>query len=199
MRNFNASDWYWRLPNGTDIFASARGAIVGADDAALKAWSAPDDWEPTPCPVDASGAPTLVALREELARWGLALPDALAAAPSAADLVAYAAARRFAVETGGVVVNGVTVATDRDSQSMVANAYAGMQAGAVASVKFKAASGWIELTADQMKAVALAVFAHVQACFAAEDGCDAGINASPPTITTLAEVNAAFAGLAPAA
>lgn len=199
MRNFNASDWYWRLPAGTDIFASARGALVKADDAALRAWSAPDGWEPTPCPNDASGVPTLAALRAELARWGLALPDALAEAPTPADLVAYAAARRFAAETGGVVVNGVTVATDRDSQSMVANAYAGMQAGGVASVKFKAASGWIELTADQMKAVALAVFAHVQACFSAEDGCDAGIHASPPTITTFAEIDAAFASLVPAA
>ncbi len=66
-------------------------------------------------------------------------------------------------------------------------------------MKFKAASGWIELTAEQIKAVALAVFAHVQACFAAEDAADAGINAAPPTITTLAEVDAAFAGVATAA
>ena len=116
-----------------------------------------------------------------------------------ADLIAYAAARRFAVETGGVDVNGLRVATDRGSQSMVANAYAGMQAAGAASVKFKAASGWIDLTADQLKAVALAVFAHVQASFAAEDACDAGINASPPTIATLADVDAAFASLAPAA
>lgn len=116
-----------------------------------------------------------------------------------ADLVAYAAARRFAVEVGGVDVNGVRIATDRDSQSMVANAYAGMQASGATSVKFKAASGWIELTTDQLKAIALAVFAHAQACFAAEDGCDAGINASPPTITTYAEVDAAFASLMPAA
>ena len=116
-----------------------------------------------------------------------------------ADLVAYAAARRFAVEVGGVDVNGVRIATDRDSRSMVANAYAGMQVSGAPSVKFKAASGWIELTTDQLKAIALAVFAHVQACFAAEDGCDAGINASPPTITTYAEVDAAFASLMPAA
>ena len=98
--------------------------------------------------------------------------------------------------TGGLKVNGLTIATDRDSQSMIANAYAGMQASGAESVKFKAASGWIELTADQIKAIALAVFAHVQACFTAEDGCDAGINASPPTIATFDEVDAAFAGLA---
>ncbi|MGX9981990.1 DUF4376 domain-containing protein [Methylobacterium fujisawaense] len=115
--------------------------------------------------------------------------------PTPAQLVAYAAAKRFAVETGGLEVNGLTVATDRDSQSMIANAFAGMQASGAASVKFKAASGWIELTAEQIKAVALAVFAHVQACFTAEDAADAAIHATPATITTFAAVDAAFAGL----
>jgi len=126
-------------------------------------------------------------------------PAPVVAPPSVSDLVAYAAARRYTVETGGVSLNGVTIATDRDSQSMVANAYAGMQASGAASVKFKAASGWIELSADQLKALALAVFAHVQACFAAEDAADAGINAVPPTIATFAQVDAAFAGLLPPA
>lgn len=121
------------------------------------------------------------------------------APPSIARLVTYAAERRYAVETGGVTVNGVSVATDRDSQSMVANAYAGMQASGATSVRFKAASGWIELSLDQLKAVALAVFDHVQACFTAEDAVDAAVNASPPTITTYAQVDAAFAGLAPKA
>lgn len=120
----------------------------------------------------------------------------VAAPPSIAQLVAYAAARRFTAETGGVIVSGVSVSTDRDSQSMVANAYAGMAASGAASVRFKADSGWIELTFDQLKAVALAVFAHVQACFSAEDAADAAINANPPTITTFAQIDAAFAELA---
>ncbi|MDH2313159.1 DUF4376 domain-containing protein [Methylobacterium brachiatum] len=118
--------------------------------------------------------------------------------PTVAELVAYSALKRYAVETGGITVNGLRVATDRDSQSMVANAYAGMQATGAASVKFKAASGWIELNLDQIKALAVAVFGHVQACFAAEDACDAGINAGPPTIATFADVDAAFASMSPA-
>ncbi|MGX9980249.1 DUF4376 domain-containing protein [Methylobacterium fujisawaense] len=154
----------------------------------------------------ATVAATLVACPDSVVIEGWSYADAsktfaapVVAPPTIAQLVAHAAAKRFAVETGGLSVNGLTVATDRDSQSMIANAYAGMQASGAASVKFKAASGWIELTAEQIKAVALEVFAHVQACFAAEDAADAGINAAPPTITTLAEVDAAFAGVATAA
>ncbi|MGU3475628.1 DUF4376 domain-containing protein [Methylobacterium sp. D48H] len=108
-----------------------------------------------------------------------------------ADLVAYAATKRYAVETGGIVVGGAKVATDRDSQGMIGNAFAYVTASGAASVRFKAASGWIALSADQVKALALAVGAHVQAAFAAEDDLDAAINANPPTVTTFAQIDAA--------
>lgn len=170
------------------------------DGRAVELWTAPDNKLPGECfPTDL--AATFHPAGGAKIGWtwdsgAFAPPVAPAATP--ADLVTYAAARRYAVEIGGVDVSGVRVATDRDSQSMVANAFAGMQASGISSVKFKATSGWIDLTPDQLKAVALAVFAHVQACFTAEDACDAGINASPPTITTFAEIDAAFASLAPA-
>lgn len=122
------------------------------------------------------------------------LPEGYAAALAAQDqsgLIAYAAAKRFAVETGGIVVGGATVATDRVSQAMIGNAFAYVQASGADSVRFKAASGWVTLSADQVKALALAVGAHVQAAFAAEDDLDAAINASPPTVTTTAQIDAA--------
>ena len=116
---------------------------------------------------------------------------AKAAALAVANLVAYAAAKRYAVETGGILVGGAKVATDRDSQAMIGNAFAYITASGAASVRFKASSGWITLSADQVKALALAVGAHVQAAFAAEDDLDAAINASPPTVTTTAQIDAA--------
>ncbi len=116
-----------------------------------------------------------------------------------AQLSAYAAARRYAVETGGIVVNGAPIATDRESQAMIGNAYAYVIASSAASVSYKTTAGFVTLTADQIKAVALAVGAHVQACFKAEDEADAAINVAPPTITTFAQVDAAFAALIPAA
>ncbi len=82
-------------------------------------------------------AATLVACPDPAVVEGWSYSDAsktfaapVVAPPTIAQLVAYAAAKRFAVETGGLSVNGLTVATDRDSQSMIANAYAGMQASA---------------------------------------------------------------------
>ncbi|MGU3665795.1 DUF4376 domain-containing protein [Methylobacterium sp. A49B] len=114
-----------------------------------------------------------------------------AAAAAIAELTAYAAAKRFAVETGGIVVGGASVATDRDSQAMIGNAFAYVTASGAGSVRFKASSGWVTLSADQVKALALAVGAHVQAAFAAEDDLDAAINASPPTVTTAAQIDAA--------
>ncbi|APT31933.1 hypothetical protein MCBMB27_02642 [Methylobacterium phyllosphaerae] len=121
--------------------------------------------------------------------------DMLGKAPPAIDLSAYAAAKRFAVETGGIVVAGAPVATDRGSQAMIANALSYVQASGAASVSYKSPAGFVTLTAEQIKAVGLAVGAHVQACFQAEDSVDAGLHASPPTITTFAQVDAAFAGL----
>lgn len=121
--------------------------------------------------------------------------DLLGKAPPAIDLAAYAAAKRFAVETGGITVSGAPVATDRGSQAMIANALSYVQASGAASVSYKSPAGFVTLSADQIKAVALAVGAHVQACFVAEDAVDAGLHASPPTITALAQVDAAFAGL----
>jgi len=118
--------------------------------------------------------------------------------PTAAELSIHAADRRYAVETGGITVNGAPIATDRVSQAMIGNAYAYVQASGAASVSYKTAAGFVTLTADQVKAVALAVGAHVQACFKAEDDVDAAINASPPTLTTVAEIDAAFAMAAPA-
>lgn len=111
------------------------------------------------------------------------------------DLAAYAAARRFAVETGGIAVNGAPVATDRGSQAMIANALSYVTASGAASVSYKSPAGFITLSADQVKEVGLAIGAHVQACFAAEDTIDAGIHASPPTVTTLAQIDAAFAAV----
>ena len=99
----------------------------------------------------------------------------------------YAAARRYAVETGGIVISGVAVATDRASQAMLAGAFAFANQNPEATIQYKAASGWVSLTHDQVVAIANAVGAHVQACFAAEHAVDAAIAAG--TITTRSEID----------
>lgn len=108
--------------------------------------------------------------------------------PPPVDLYAYAASKRYAVETGGIVLNGMHVMTDRASQSLITGAYNYVQANPDITVKFKTSGGFVELTATQMTAIANAVGAHVQAAFAAEGEINQQIIAG--TITTPAEIDA---------
>lgn len=106
-----------------------------------------------------------------------------------ARLVDYAADKRWRVETGGLTVGGTRVDTSRESQSMIANAHAYVAASGATSISYKADSGWVTMDAATVTAVALAIGAHVQAAFAAEEAADAAIAAG--TITSTAEIDAA--------
>ena len=180
MTPFTPQDWYWQADDGR-VFASVRQAVVTADDPAFVAFTA--GARPTAWPRDGAGAQTAAALQEVLTPYGLW-----------ADLAGYAAAARYAKETGGLKVGTAQIDTSRESQAMVANAYQFMQVSGAPSTQYKTASGWVTVSADQMKAIALAVGAHVQACFAAEADLDAKITAG--TVTTTAQIDAAFAALA---
>src|SRR5690606_30118505 len=72
-------------------------------------------------------------------------PPALSAAELKTALKAYAADKRWQVETGGITVGGAMIDTSRDSQAMITGAYAWSQANPAEIVKFKAASGWVDL------------------------------------------------------
>ena len=120
------------------------------------------------------------------------------AAPSPAaqlDLKAYAAAARYAKETGGITVGNAQIATDRSSQAMIANTVAYMTQQGVAAVNYKTGVGFVSLSLAQITAIAKAVGAHVQACFDAEQAVDAGVSATPPTVITMAQIDAAFAAV----
>ncbi|MFK0163481.1 DUF4376 domain-containing protein [Rhizobium sp. NPDC090279] len=108
--------------------------------------------------------------------------------PDPVDLYAYAASKRYAIETGGVELNGMRVMTDRASQSLITGAYNYVEANPDVFVKFKTAAGFVELTAAQMMAIANAVGAHVQASFAVEGEVNSLIIAG--TITTTTEIDA---------
>lgn len=107
--------------------------------------------------------------------------------PVAVDLYAYAAAKRYVVETGGIVFNGMSIMTDRQSQSLITGAYNYVDANPDVMVQFKTASGFVELTAAQVRDVANAVATHVQASFAAEGAVDQQIIAG--AFNTTAEID----------
>jgi hypothetical protein len=113
----------------------------------------------------------------------------------AVDLVAYAASKRFAIETAGITVGGTAIDTDRASQAQIVGAVAYVQQNPAAVFQWKAGpSTFVSLDAAAIVAVGNAVGAHVQACFAKEAEVDASIAGG--AITTTDAIDAAFAGVA---
>ena len=93
-------------------------------------------------------------------------------------LAALKSARDAAVDSG-ITVDGMQVQTDDLSQSRLTAAALAAQLDPGATVRWKLATGaFVELTAPQIIALALAVRAHVQACFDREADLAAQIRAA---------------------
>ena len=75
------------------------------------------------------------------------------------------AARRYQVETGGTTVEGVQVNTERDSQALLTGAAFAATLDPAYHIKWKAATGFVDLTGEQVIGLASQVRAFVQACF----------------------------------
>jgi len=75
------------------------------------------------------------------------------------------AAARFAAETGGIVVGGAEIRTDRESQGLITGAALKAIQDAEYSCSWKTDDGFVQLSAPQILAIADAVRAHVQSCF----------------------------------
>jgi hypothetical protein len=184
MITFDPANWYWIVAGSTSrVFSSATGAYVALSDATYQSWLAE------------GGTPTRIASEDELVDMlQTRAPNVVAQFP--AGLLAYAAAARFAKETGGITFNGAAVQTDRETQAQLSGAYNYVQVAPSATIQWKQADGsFISLNAAAITAVATAVAVHVQACFGAEATLAAGINASPPMVTTKAAIDAAFAAI----
>lgn len=95
------------------------------------------------------------------------IADQLLADVKAARLSALAA-YRYARETAGITVGGAVILTDRQSQAMIVGAHSLVTAAPATLIDWKGAGGWVQLDAATVTAIALAVGAHVQACFSAE-------------------------------
>ena len=81
------------------------------------------------------------------------------------DWPAAIAERRWEREVGGIVVAGLTIATDDRSKLLINGAAVEAMLDLNYQMQWKTPSGFVELTASQVLAVARAVRAHVQACF----------------------------------
>jgi predicted secreted acid phosphatase len=114
--------------------------------------------------------------------------------PDAAALRAYAAVARWRKENGGMTIGGLTVATDDRSKALIQGAYLQAQRDPAFTAQWKTASGsFAIISAAEIEAVALAVSAHIQACFAKEAEVVQDIDNH--VIDTFAQIDAAFDAL----
>ena len=89
--------------------------------------------------------------------------------PTEAELLAYAADKRWRVETGGIVVSGVPIATDDRSKTMIMGARLKADSDPAYVARWKNAAGeFVDIDAVTIIAVSDAVASHVDACFVAE-------------------------------
>lgn len=123
------------------------------------------------------------------------LPDEEPTAPPPAvvvvttdSLIEYARQKRDVKLRSGVTVNGMPIGTDAEGRSLLNGAR--QLATAVPNFVFKW-GGKIPLTAAQIDAITLAIGMWVQDVFNAYGDIETAILATPPTITSLAEIDAA--------
>ncbi|WP_235923372.1 DUF4376 domain-containing protein [Brucella tritici] len=113
-------------------------------------------------------------------------------AKALADLVAYAANKRWLKETGGIEINGLTVATDDRSKTMISGARVAAQNDPNFTTQWKGADGsFVTIDAAAVIGISDAMLAHVSNCFATEAQVLADIEAG--TISTTEQIDAAFA------
>ena len=91
---------------------------------------------------------------------------------------------RWRAETGGITVNGLEIATDRESQSLLTAAVLKAKDDPSYVVRWKAKNGWFMLDAQTLCDIADAVRVHVQNCFDNEEQLQIQIDAA----TTLQEL-----------
>lgn len=96
-----------------------------------------------------------------------------------AQLLIALANKRWQVETGGVVFGGMTISTDRDTQSIVDRSVAAFADGDITgTIDFKTAAGFVQIEEATMRAVKAAGAQHIQACFTREKELTAAISAA---------------------
>jgi hypothetical protein len=110
---------------------------------------------------------------------------------SAADLKTYAGAKRFEVETAGIMFGGRPANTDRASQAMVTSAWTSVQNDPSATMDWKDRDGnWVTLSGPQVVQFHSSVTAHVELCFSTEADVSAQIDSG--AITSNAQIDAVF-------
>lgn len=120
------------------------------------------------------------------------VPPPVAQPPSIAELIAFAANLRWRKEIGGILVEGVPVATDDRSKVMIVGARVAAAVDPQWTTIWHGSNGSVyPIDAAAMIAISDAVQSHVNAGFTTFASAKAAIEAG--TITTFEQVEDAFA------
>ena len=85
------------------------------------------------------------------------------------SLTAAVTEKRWLCEISGVTLpSGVKVSTTIEDQNRITSVVSNAELAGVATVDFKSASGWVTLSIEQVKGIAVFIARHVQDCFSAE-------------------------------
>jgi len=100
---------------------------------------------------------------------------------------------RWKREVGGLTLpNGLSILTSRESQSQITATILSANLGLIETpVRWKAKSGWTELSLEQLMQVASGIAGHVKACFAAEEAVETMLTADP-TVNVEVAFDAAY-------
>ena len=140
-----------------------------ADGVAVEVWT-DGGLGITPSAVFVPGLAALFAPVPAEVQAGWSLSDGLWVAPPEPsapphDWAGLIAARRYEAEIAGTVVSGMPLDTGRDSQALITGATVQAMLDPNYSLRWKTVAGFVDLTAEQIIAVATAARGHVQACF----------------------------------
>lgn len=94
--------------------------------------------------------------------------------------------RRYAVEVGGITLQGLPINTDDRSKLLINGAALEATLDPAYTMRWKTPAGFVDLTGAQVIGVARAVRAHVQACFDREAELLAGLESGALTEEVLA-------------
>lgn len=92
----------------------------------------------------------------------------LSAVPPKEALKAQVTDHRWSLETGGITLGAMKIATGRADQARLTEIMGHATNAGITQVDFKAESGWVTLTLDEIRAISREVALFVQACFSAE-------------------------------
>lgn len=75
---------------------------------------------------------------------------------------------RYSHEIAGINLSGMTIETNRESQSLINGAWSYAQLNPSVLIDWKGSNGWIQIDATMINLIATAVAKHVQSCFSNE-------------------------------